>query len=161
MGKAKYFTFCKFAVLKCIKITLLGNLEIYKTMSQLIRIKDPDKLPVVTDDLIIYEKAATKCAYGYQENLDEYLYSEILHKLPDSLQLKLRSIRKEIQDFNNREDLDFDKRIVFEKQYHAFLIKLSYTIFHFKDELLILITAYDYAKYDISVIYSYSQISFT
>ena len=93
-----------------------GNFEIYKTSSQFIKIKDPDKLPVVTDDLIRYEKEATKCDYGYQENLAEYLYSEILLKLPDSLQLKLRSIQKEIQDLNNRKDLDFDKRIVFEKQ---------------------------------------------
>ena len=42
---------------------------------------------------------------------------------------------------------------------------ISYTIFHFKDELLILIIAYkafrraqEYAKHDISVLYSYSQI---
>ena len=93
-----------------------GNLEIYKTMSQLIRVKDPDKLPIVPDDQIIYEKDTAKYDYRYQENLAEYLYSEIHHKLPDSLQLKLQSIRKEIKDFNNREDLDFDKRIVFEKQ---------------------------------------------
>lgn len=93
-----------------------GNTGFYKTMSQLIRVKNPDKLPIVPDNQIIYEKDTAKYNYQYQENLAEYLYSEILHKLPDSLQLKLQSIQKKIQGFNDREDPDFDKRIVFEKQ---------------------------------------------
>jgi len=93
-----------------------GNTRFYKTMSQLIRIKNPDKLPTVPENQIIYEKDTAKYDYRCQENLSEYLYNEILEELPDSLKLKLQSIRIKIKELNDVKDSNFDKRIVFEKQ---------------------------------------------
>lgn len=71
-----------------------GNTYFLKKMSQLIRIKDPDKLPIVPENQIIYKKDTTKYDYKIQKNLSEYLNNQRIHKLSDSLQLKILTPEK-------------------------------------------------------------------
>jgi hypothetical protein len=85
-------------------------------MSNLLRIKYPERLPVIPENRIIFDYNTEKNYYYNQEYLAMYLYDEVLLKLPDSLKIKLHSIQKNIKDFNKRRDPDFNKRIVFDKQ---------------------------------------------
>jgi hypothetical protein len=93
-----------------------GNTGYYKIMSQLIRIKNPDKLPTIPDYQIIYEKDTAKYDFRNQGNLAEYMFDEILRKLDDSTKIKLYAIQEKIQHFNERRDRDFSKRIILEMQ---------------------------------------------
>ncbi len=101
-----------------------GNSWYYMKMSQLIRIKNPDLLPTVPDEQIMYKKDSAKYDFRHQKNLAYYLEYQISDKLPDSIRLKLLSLKKKVIKLYNKQEFYIDEIKLLKRERDS-LLKLS------------------------------------